>query len=214
MKNVFPVFALLLALAPVRALSANILWVSANPSAEIVTYRDGAEFARTVASQFQLDGKAVNAARVGVEDIQGTTTYLLVAYEDPGTGNMTVDDASVVADLSGFDTESEGSWITVCLGDFEARDLVVKFELGFVDWDYYDGTVSSGNDVVAFETLACATATLGELADAPNIYEVSSVSPSNPDPWTPLEFTAVPEPSVCLTALFGVLLLSKRRRSR
>ena len=209
-------WALLLALAPARAPAASILWARVDPLADVVLYRDGEELRQAV-SRFQIDGRSVNAAKMSVTDALGATHSLMIVYEGQGGAMVSDDPASTVAELdfSGLDTQSEGGWIPVCLGDYDVDDLVVRFELGYVDWNAYESFFSESDPSTwadgVFEPLAFAEGTVGGLA--PYVYEQSSLSTPSATPWTPSVFTAVPEPSVCWTALLGVLLLSRRRRA-
>ena len=226
--------ALLLALGPACAHAASILWVSIDPDASVKN-PDGAILSESL-RQFQLDGRPVNAAKVSASDGIGSTSYLLIAYDDL-VGNIVVDDPeSNTIDLSalsgssggdgggsgsGGDTESAGGWIAVSLGDLiqtaNLDSTTITLELGYVDWYAYDNSYNPndpGTWEVSFTRMAVATGSLGELAEAPYIFQQNDLSKPDATPWTPDSFTAVPEPSVCLTALFGVLLLSKRRRPR
>lgn len=222
--------ALLLALAPACAHAASILWVSVDPDASVqVKDPDGAILEESLLRNFRLDGRSVNAAKVSASDGIGSTSYLLIAYEEEGTERMVVDDPSCNAVQFSFpgsgestseDPQAAGQWIPVCLADFSDPSLNVTLELGYVDWDAY-GTAydtyvadhpggSLAIDDRFFQGLATATAPLGDLQA--HVTEQSDLNTPSSTPWTPKTFTAVPEPSVCLTALLGVLLLSKRRR--
>lgn len=240
MRSAFLAFALpaLLALSPVRAPAASILWVSVDPDVPVNSLKG--DLIESALRNFRLDGRGVNAAKVSVSDgVGGSTSYLVIAYEDPSSGRLVADDSSCVAAEISFsgsgsegvggsggagDTESGGGWIPVCLGDLSNPNLTVTLELGYIeDWDAYDayvannegnpGALLSGDDGF-FHELAYATATLGELMDAPHVSTQSDLSTPSASPWSPREFTAVPEPSVCLTALLGILLLSRHRRPR
>lgn len=238
MKKTILSFALpvLLALAPASVFSASILWVSVDPDASVQD-PNGVVLSESL-QQFRVDGNAVNAAKVSVADMAGgTTTYLLFAYEvgEPPSQQMVTDDSSSDTFQFSFpgsgdpgtggsgtgssgDTQSAGQWIPVCLADFSDSSLNVKLELGYVDWDAYDAYVeqnpggSLAIDDRFFQGLATATASLGDLQA--HVTEQSDLNTPSSTPWKPDTFTAVPEPSVCLTALLGVLLLSKRRRPR
>ena len=225
--------ALLLAQAPVCAHAASILWVSVDPDAHVqVKDPDGAILEESLRN-FRLDGRPVNAAKVSASDGIGSTSYLLIAYDDL-VGNVVADDPeSNTIDLSELSGSSGGSsggagsgagaeYVAVSLRDLiQTADLAsttIKLELGYVDWDAYDAYVeqnpggSLAIDDRFFQGLATATASLGQLVSGDHVSEQGSLSTPGATPWTPKTCTAVPEPSVCLTALLGVLLLSKRRR--
>lgn len=219
--------ALLLALGPACAQAASILWVSVDPDARVQD-PDGAILEESLRN-FRLDGRSVNAAKVSASDGIGSTSYLLIAYDDL-VGNVVADDPeSNTIDLSELSGSSGGSgsgagaeYVAVSLRDLiQTADLAsttIKLELGYVDWDAYDAYVeqnpggSLAIDDRFFQGLATATASLGQLVSGDHVSEQGSLSTPGATPWTPKTFTAVPEPSVCLTALLGVLLLSKRRR--
>ena len=220
--------ALLLALGPACAHAASILWVSIDPDASVqVKDPDGAILEESLLRNFRLDGRPVNAAKVSASDGIGSTSYLLIAYDDL-VGNVVADDPeSNTIDLSELSGSSGGSgsgagaeYVAVSLRDLiQTADLAsttITLELGYVDWDAYDAYVeqnpggSLAIDDRFFQGLATATASLGDLQA--HVTEQSDLNTPSSTPWTPKTFTAVPEPSVCLTALLGVLLLSKRRR--
>ena len=156
----------------------------------------------------------------------GSTSYLLIAYDDP-VGNIVADDPeSNTIDLSELSGSSGGSgsgagveYVAVSLQDLiKTADLAsttITLELGYVDWNAYDTNYDPDNPAtweISFTRMAVATAPLGQLVSGDHVSEQGSLSTPGATPWTPKTFTAVPEPSVCLTALLGVLLLSKRRR--
>jgi len=219
--------ALLLALGPACAQAASILWVCVDPDARVQD-PDGAILEESLRN-FRLDGRSVNAAKVSASDGIGSTSYLLIAYDDL-VGNVVADDPeSNTIDLSELSGSSGGAgsgagaeYVAVSLRDLiQTADLAsttITLELGYVDWDAYDAYVeqnpggSLAIDDLFFQGLATATASLGELVSGDHVSEQGSLSTPGATPWTPKTFTAVPEPSVCLTALLGVLLLSKRRR--
>jgi len=216
--------ALLLALGPACAQAASILWVSVDPDARIQD-PDGAILEESLRN-FRLDGRSVNAAKVSASDGIGSTSYLLIAYDDL-VGNVVADDPeSNTIDLSELSGSSGGAgsgagaeYVAVSLRDLiQTADLAsttITLELGYVDWDAYDTNYDPDNPAtweISFTRMAVATAPLGQLVSGDHVSEQGSLSTPGATPWTPKTFTAVPEPSVCLTALLGVLLLSKRRR--
>lgn len=216
--------ALLLALGPACAQAASILWVSVDPDARVQD-PDGAILEESLRN-FRLDGRSVNAAKVSASDGIGSTSYLLIAYDDL-VGNVVADDPeSNTIDLSELSGSSGGSgsgagaeYVAVSLRDLiQTADLAsttITLELGYVDWNAYENNYPPGDPAtweVSFSRMAVATASLGQLVSGDHVSEQGSLSTPGATPWTPDTFTAVPEPSVCLTALLGVLLLSKRRR--
>ena len=152
--------ALLLALAPACAHAASILWVSVDPDASVqVKDPDGAILEESLRN-FRLDGRSVNAAKVSASDGIGSTSYLLIAYDDL-VGNVVADDPeSNTIDLSELSGSSGGSsggagsgagaeYVAVSLRDLiQTADLAsttITLELGYVDWNAYDTNYDPDN---------------------------------------------------------------------
>ena len=134
--------ALLLALGPACAQAASILWVSVDPDASVqVKDPDGAILEESLLRNFRLDGRPVNAAKVSASDGIGSTSYLLIAYDDL-VGSVVADDPeSNTIDLSELSGSSGGSgsgagaeYVAVSLRDLiQTADLAsttIKLELG------------------------------------------------------------------------------------
>lgn len=238
MKKTVLVFALplLLALSPTAASAARILWISIDEEATILDPSD--DQVKPIYS-FQPSGKVLNAAKVSVEGKNGSSsTYLLFAYE--GENGLVVDDPdsdTVEVSLpsgsgsgsgsesgsgsgSGSGTGTTSEWLSVHLSDLYDKgkgsdDLTVTLELGHVDWDAVEAAYNNDPTTVAiqFERMAIAMKTISELDEAGYLSDVASLAPPGQTPWTPSTYSAVPEPSVCCTALLGVFLLTKRRKT-
>ena len=232
MKKSILIFALplLLALAPPAASAARILWISIDESAVVVD-KDGIE---TPIYQFQSSNKVLNAAKVSVEGEGGAaSTYLLFAYDDgesivtddpdshtlaippdsPGSGSGS---SSGSGSASGLDA----GWLAAVLGDnYDNADpnTAVTLELGYVDWEAVDEAYNNNPTGMTvtfdFERLAFATSTIGDLQTAYHISPLASTGSPGQTPWSPHSFTAVPEPGTVGTALLGVFLLARRRKS-
>ena len=218
---------LLLALSPASAFAARTLWVTIDGDAMVVD--KGPDGNRHV-YQFQASGKVLNAAKVSVEDMNGgSSTYLLMVYKETESGSLVTDDPDAQMVELPFGSESGGgtgtgtgtepeltsSWLAFCLPDAydNAEDPSVQgkkvtLELGYFNWDNSD-TDPTG---VTFERLAFAESSIGKLQTAFNVSPLASTAPAGQKPWTPMEFTAVPEPGTVGTALLGAALLLKRRR--
>lgn len=226
MKNAVLSLALplLLALSPSAASAARILWVSVEPGAMVV---DEGEGTSTAVSQFTVSGKVLNAAKVSVDDGSPSgVTYLLFAYRDDATGSMVVDDPRsetmpLVDDSGETPVFTGASYASVYLSDIlDGLDdsAEVTLELGYVDWETYEAQYVENNPAtwqMSFTPMAMASAQLGQLA--PFIVEVSSTDVPKESSWSPSSYQytpPVPEPATCWTALLGVFLLSKRRKSR
>lgn len=220
---------LLLALSPTSVFAARTLWVTIDGNAMVYDMA-GNELENVSKYRFQSSGKVLNAAKVSVEDMNGgSSTYLLMVYDDPDTGRPVADDPDVQMIELPFGSESGGgtgtgtgtepeltsSWLAFCLPDAydNAEDPSVQgkkvtLELGYFNWDNCD-TDPTG---VTFERLAFAESSIGKLQTAFNVSPLASTAPAGQKPWTPMEFTAVPEPGTVGTALLGAALLLKRRR--
>ncbi len=190
MKNKILSFALplLLAASPAAFADARLLWADVDGTAVIVA-EDGTE---TAASQYQTSGKVVNAFRVAVPDASasGGTNYLVFAYEN-ASGAMVVDETDGPDARSAYLANGgAASWAPVGLADYADRDLDVRMELGYVDWESFSGGVAS------FEALAFATETLGALLDAPHVSVQSDLNPPALTPWSPRRFTTTEQPPV------------------
>ena len=230
MKKTFLTLALplLLAFSPASVFAARTLWVSVDGGALVV---DEASGTQTAVSKFQSSGMVLNAAKVSVSDASGgSSSYLLMVYEDPDTGGMVADDPDAhTVELpfgqdsgsasSGSGSGGTSSWFAFCLpGNYDegSGDLTVTLELGNVDWDAvadaYEVDPSASLNIT-FERLAYATSTLGTLAEANNISPLGEALPPGQTPWSPTQYTAVPEPGTVGTALLGVFLLTKRRKT-
>ena len=233
MKKTFLTLALplLLAFSPASVFAARTLWVSVDGGALVV---DEASGTQTAVSKFQSSGRVLNAAKVSVSDASGgSSSYLLMVYEDPDTGGMVADDpdahtvelpfgqdsGSGSSGSSGSGSGGTSSWFAFCLpGNYDegSGDLTVTLELGNVDWD----AVADAYEVdpsaplnITFERLAFATSTIGDLQTANHISPLGTTAPPGSTPWSPTQYTAVPEPGTVGTALLGVFLLTKRRKT-
>ena len=235
MKKSILIFALplLLTLAPMAASAARILWIGIDETAVVVD-KDGVE---KPIYQFQSSDKAINAAKVSVGGEEGgaASTYLLFAYDDgsnivtddpdshtlalppdsPGSGSGS-GSGSGTGQTSGLDA----GWLAAVLGDnYDNADpnTAVTLELGYVDWEAVDEAYNNNPTGLTvtfdFERLAFATSTIGDLQTAYHISPLASTGSPGQTPWSPHSFTAVPEPGTVGTALLGVFLLAKRRKS-
>ena len=144
------------------------------------------------------DGKTMTAAqlgvtdaRIGYEDASGNRTYLtLYGIDDEGTVHVLVGAAGVglpaeyFADLSGI------------------SDLGYSFVLELGHWE--------NNQWI--NTSMEASATYQELVAGKHISNWDNTAPTYGTPWTPSNFSVVPEPSSGLMVLVGTALLMLRRK--
>lgn len=223
MKRTILAFALplLLALAPTAAPAARILWIGIDETATLVDETGKLLENETLSTyRFQSSDKALNAAKVSVGDGNGGSeaTFLCFVYEDNGLTVVDDPDSQTVmvnlssgtgdtpGDTPGDTTDTTSDWLAAYLGDIAGGDLVVTLELGYFDW-----TAPSSE----FERMVYTTSTLSTLEANNYLAPMASLHQPIQQPWTPQQYTVVPvpEPSVCCTALLGVLLLAKRRKA-
>ena len=133
----------------------------------------------------------VTDARIGYEDASGNRTYLtLYGIDDQGTVHALEGAAGVelpaeyFADLSGI------------------SDLGYSFVLELGHWD--------NNQWI--NTSMEASATYQELVAGKHISNWDNTAPTYGTPWTPSNFSVVPEPSSGLMVLVGTALLMLRRK--
>ena len=133
----------------------------------------------------------VSDARLGYEDSSGNRTYLTlygldsngIVHELEGTAGVGLP-AEYFADLSGI------------------SDMGCQFVLELGSW--------SGGQWV--NTAMEAYATYTELLASKHITEWNDTAPSYGTPWTPSNFSVVPEPTSGIMVLFGTALLMLRRK--
>ena len=134
----------------------------------------------------------VTDARIGYEDASGNRTYLtLYGLDDEGTVHALEGAAGVglpaeyFADLSGI------------------PDLGYSFVLELGHWEQDSGWVATSME---------ASATYQELVAGKHISNWDNTAPTYGTPWTPSNFSVVPEPSSGLMVLVGTALLMLRRK--
>ena len=133
----------------------------------------------------------VSDARLGYEDSSGNRTYLTlygldsngIVHELEGTAGVGLP-AEYFADLSGI------------------SDMECQFVLELGSW--------SGGQWV--NTAMEAHATYADLLASKHITEWNDTAPSYGTPWTPSNFSVVPEPTSGIMVLFGTALLMLRRK--
>lgn len=234
---------LLLALSPAVASAARILWISIDETAALVdetgqelgnlnTYQFQPSSRVLNAAKVSVEGKNGSSS-----------TYLLFAYEgenglvvddqDAHTAEVNLPSSpsagsgSGSGSGSGTGTGTPSEWLSVHLSDLydknketglydeDTGNLTVTLELGHVDWEAVEAAYNNNPTSVKieFDRMAIAMKTISQLDEAGYLSDVASLAPPGQTPWTPSTYTAVPEPSVCCTALLGVFLLTKRRKT-
>jgi hypothetical protein len=179
--------AFALALSCEAAGGGEVLWwmIGENYGSITGTTEDG----KTTMTAAQL---GVTDARIGYEDASGNRTYLtLYGIDDQGTVHALEGAAGVglpaeyFADLSGI------------------SDLGYSFVLELGHWEQDSGWVATSME---------ASATYQELVAGKHISNWDNTAPTYGTPWTPSNFSVVPEPSSGLMVLVGTALLMLRRK--
>jgi hypothetical protein len=185
-KVLFLTAAFALALSCEAAGGGEVLWwmIGENYGSITGTTEDG----KTTMTAAQL---GVTDARIGYEDASGNRTYLtLYGIDDQGTVHALEGAAGVglpaeyFADLSGI------------------SDLGYSFVLELGHWE--------NNQWI--NTSMEASATYQELVAGKHISNWDNTAPTYGTPWTPSNFSVVPEPSSGLMVLVGTALLMLRRK--
>jgi hypothetical protein len=185
-KVLFLTAAFALTLSCEAAGGGEVLWwmIGENYGSITGTTEDG----KTTMTAAQL---GVTDARIGYEDASGNRTYLtLYGIDDQGTVYALEGAAGVglpaeyFADLSGI------------------SDLGYSFVLELGHWE--------NNQWI--NTSMEASATYQELVAGKHISNWDNTAPTYGTPWTPSNFSVVPEPSSGLMVLVGTALLMLRRK--
>ena len=172
-----------------------VLWFSVMNNAILET-----EGGDTMTVGYFAGKTGANAARIRVvESGMPTDTFLDLYFEEDGVW-MTA------AGLNVADLDNTGSleWQAAALGVYAEEGNAFVLEIGQID--------SAGNNFVA---LASAQSTFSELQSGGHV-STGGISTQVQTPWSPPTFyaiaTSVPEPSTGLLALFGAVLMFRRRR--
>jgi hypothetical protein len=186
-KVLFLTAALALTLSCEAAGGGEVLWWMIGKNYESIT--GTTEDGKTTMTAAQL---GVTDARIGYEDASGNRTYLtLYGIDDQGTVHALEGAAGVglpaeyFADLSGI------------------SDLGYSFVLELGHWEQDSGWVATSME---------ASATYQELVAGKHISNWDNTAPTYGTPWTPSNFSVVPEPSSGLMVLVGTALLMLRRK--
>jgi hypothetical protein len=178
--------AFALALSCEAAGGGEVLWWMIGENYGSITGKT--EDGQTTMTAAQL---GVTDARIGYEDASGNRTYLtLYGIDDQGTVHALEGAAGVelpaeyFADLSGI------------------SDLGYSFVLELGHWEN-DQWINTSME---------ASATYQELVAGKHISNWDNTAPTYGTPWTPSNFSVVPEPSSGLMVLVGTALLMLRRK--
>jgi hypothetical protein len=179
--------AFALALSCEAAGCGEVLWWMIGENYESIIGTDAKTGEKMTAGQL-----GVTDARIGYEDASGNRTYLtLYGIDDQGTVHALEGAAGVglpaeyFADLSGI------------------SDLGYSFVLELGHWEQDSGWVATSME---------ASATYQELVAGKHISNWDNTAPTYGTPWTPSNFSVVPEPSSGLMVLVGTALLMLRRK--
>lgn len=186
-KVLFLTAAFALALSCEAAGGGEVLWWMIGDNYESIIGTDAKTGETMTAGQL-----GVTDARIGYEDASGNRTYLtLYGIDDEGTVHALEGAAGVglpaeyFADLSGI------------------SDLGYSFVLELGHWEEDSGWVATSME---------ASATYQELVAGKHISNWDNTAPTYGTPWTPSNFSVVPEPSSGLMVLVGTALLMLRRK--
>ena len=174
----------LVSVAFMTCASDSVLWWMIGSGYESITGKDDK------GNTWNALDLGVTDARLAYEDSSGNRTYLTlygldadgVVHELEGPGGVGLP-AEYFADLSGI------------------SDMGCQFVLELGTWD--------GQWVnTAMETRA----TYAELLEGKHITDWHDTTPSYGTPWTPSNFSVVPEPTSGIMVLFGTAILMLRRK--
>ena len=186
-KVLFLTAAFALTLSREAAGGGEVLWWMIGDNYESIIGTDAKTGEKMTAGQL-----GVTDARIGYEDASGNRTYLtLYGIDDEGTVHALEGAAGVglpaeyFADLSGI------------------SDLGYSFVLELGHWEKDSGWVATSME---------ASATYQELVAGKHISNWDNTAPTYGTPWTPSNFSVVPEPSSGLMVLVGTALLMLRRK--
>lgn len=134
----------------------------------------------------------VTDARLAVEDASGNRTYLTLYGLDDDGNVLTLEGPAGVGLPAEYFSDVSG---------YSSMGFNFILELG--NWSANGGWLKTSME---------AKATYSELTEAQHITKWDETAPSYGTPWTPSNFSVVPEPTSGLMVLVGTALLMLRRK--
>jgi hypothetical protein len=165
---------------------------------EVLWWMIGSDYANITGTNEQTGERmtagqlGVTDARLAVEDASGNRTYLTLYGLDDDGNVLTLEGPAGVGLPAEYFSDVSG---------YSSMGFNFILELG--NWSANGGWLKTSME---------AKATYSELTEAQHITKWDETAPSYGTPWTPSNFSVVPEPTGGLMVLVGTALLMLRRK--